>query len=59
MLPHIIVCKIGISGQFADFEHLHAHLHPDKVSVLTAVSIPTMVYPNSGMDNSLHHDSGF
>ena len=28
MLVHTIVCKIDASGQFAGFDHLHAHLHP-------------------------------
>ena len=29
MLLHIIVCKIDASGQFAGFNHLLAHLHPE------------------------------
>ena len=53
------MCKIDASGQFADFEHLHAHLHPGRG-----------LYPNSGFhpdwqwsylnsigDSGLHHDS--
>ena len=59
MLLHIIVCKIDASGQFDGFDHLHAHLHPDRVSILTVVSILTMVYPNSGTNSGLHHDSAF
>ena len=30
VLVHIIVCKIDASGQVDDFDHLHAHLHPDR-----------------------------